>query len=360
MTISPNLFNYATSELSQDAFISWLLSWADPKQKTTNEVLHRVGCSLIDKLLSLFVDDPQKQIPKEYRLIDVTPQSQKIDVLVNINKGDADECWIIIEDKTHTSEHSQQLIRYYNNTAKKIDSNRIFPIYFKTGDQCNYEDVIKDGYQVFRRGDFLSILQEGIDKVNSDIFQDYYHHLNELDTEVNSYKSCPIKEWQPNSMKWIGFCMALREQMNTGSWNIKNNPGGAFCGYDWHWEHNALKDCKAFLFLEKAKLCIKLEFATKAKDEKEKADHLIIMDKWRQTFSGACKSLGITFVPSRMKEGQYPTIIVLEKDYRRSDANELINIPQTITALKQAETNFDSIISMACKSVMGKKPLWKH
>jgi len=27
---TPNLFRFATSELSQDAFICWLASWADP------------------------------------------------------------------------------------------------------------------------------------------------------------------------------------------------------------------------------------------------------------------------------------------------------------------------------------------
>lgn len=29
----PNIFTYATSELSQNAFIAWLLSWADAKYK---------------------------------------------------------------------------------------------------------------------------------------------------------------------------------------------------------------------------------------------------------------------------------------------------------------------------------------
>ena len=36
----PRLFDYATSELSQDAILIWLLSWADPKHKDANEYLH--------------------------------------------------------------------------------------------------------------------------------------------------------------------------------------------------------------------------------------------------------------------------------------------------------------------------------
>ena len=31
--MKPNLFKYATSELSQDAFICWLLEWAKPQNR---------------------------------------------------------------------------------------------------------------------------------------------------------------------------------------------------------------------------------------------------------------------------------------------------------------------------------------
>jgi hypothetical protein len=36
----PNLFDYATSELSQDAFVCWLAAWADPGCRAANEPLH--------------------------------------------------------------------------------------------------------------------------------------------------------------------------------------------------------------------------------------------------------------------------------------------------------------------------------
>ncbi len=36
----PNLFSYATSELSQDAFIAWLLAWASPEYQTVDKELH--------------------------------------------------------------------------------------------------------------------------------------------------------------------------------------------------------------------------------------------------------------------------------------------------------------------------------
>jgi hypothetical protein len=32
--MKPNIFKYATSELSQDAFICWLLAWAKDENKS--------------------------------------------------------------------------------------------------------------------------------------------------------------------------------------------------------------------------------------------------------------------------------------------------------------------------------------
>jgi hypothetical protein len=41
----PNLFSYATSELSQDAFICWLLSWASLEYKDVDGQLHQCAIS---------------------------------------------------------------------------------------------------------------------------------------------------------------------------------------------------------------------------------------------------------------------------------------------------------------------------
>ena len=36
----PNLFDYATSELSQDAFLTWLIQWADEDYKDLDNSLN--------------------------------------------------------------------------------------------------------------------------------------------------------------------------------------------------------------------------------------------------------------------------------------------------------------------------------
>lgn len=52
--MKPNLFHFATSELSQDAFICWLLSWADPKCEANDASLHRLAVVFLGKLLRAF------------------------------------------------------------------------------------------------------------------------------------------------------------------------------------------------------------------------------------------------------------------------------------------------------------------
>ena len=47
----PNIFNYATSELSQDALIAWLLVWANDKYKKENTQLNQLGVDFLQSLL---------------------------------------------------------------------------------------------------------------------------------------------------------------------------------------------------------------------------------------------------------------------------------------------------------------------
>ncbi|NEX23727.1 hypothetical protein G3480_26250 [Thiorhodococcus mannitoliphagus] len=45
----PNLFAFATSELSQDAFLAWLLSWADPKYAAFDPPVHQCAARLVQR-----------------------------------------------------------------------------------------------------------------------------------------------------------------------------------------------------------------------------------------------------------------------------------------------------------------------
>ena len=56
----PSLFKFASSELSQDAFICWLLSWASPENKDKDPGLHNCGLELIK---AFFEKHPRQRSP---------------------------------------------------------------------------------------------------------------------------------------------------------------------------------------------------------------------------------------------------------------------------------------------------------
>jgi len=97
----PNLFEIATSELSQDAFITWLLQWADKKYSQVDENLHSCAVSFVQALLNQTTDYKVEEI-------EAGRQWNNIDVWAEVNN----EYFIVIEDKKGTKEHSDQSKRY--------------------------------------------------------------------------------------------------------------------------------------------------------------------------------------------------------------------------------------------------------
>ena len=88
----PNLFSIATKELSQDAFITWLLQWADDKYKKENEHLCLLGKEFAKSLIKL----DKKLNAENIKIAKVTAgrQWENIDIWAEIN----DDYALIIED----------------------------------------------------------------------------------------------------------------------------------------------------------------------------------------------------------------------------------------------------------------------
>ncbi len=101
--MKPNIFSIATKELSQDGFFTWLLKWAAPENEKRNSKLFKCAQNFIKLLLSTHNVEIN-----EITEVDVRPQWKNIDIWAKINN----EYLIIIEDKTFTVEHSNQLEKY--------------------------------------------------------------------------------------------------------------------------------------------------------------------------------------------------------------------------------------------------------
>jgi len=51
---TPNLFDFATKELSQDAFKCWLASWANPLCRMIDNSLHQTATLFLESIIGRF------------------------------------------------------------------------------------------------------------------------------------------------------------------------------------------------------------------------------------------------------------------------------------------------------------------
>lgn len=221
MSKPPNIFTYATSELSQDAFIAWLLEWANPTFKTLNEPLHNLSTSFLEELLAT------KNIALSHiEYFEVKTQHHKIDVYVELVMNN-ERIGIIIEDKVYSSDHSNQLIRYKDKISTEV--GQVVPIYFKTGFQHCYKEVVDKEYHPYTVKELSALLSNGMKQgVQNDIISNYYNFIREREQEFDhakdsfeNYKKQSIGEWDWWSC--TGFFNDHKEQFNAGWGSVGNN-----------------------------------------------------------------------------------------------------------------------------------------
>lgn len=318
---TPNLFSYATSELSQDAFICWLLAWADPACKQADPALHECATAFVRALFAAH----GKQAPAIQK-VEVKRQDEHIDVLCVVN----DLYLILIEDKTHTKHHSDQLERYHAIVSKRTDSAEfIVPIYFKTHDQSCYASVLRCGYQVFNRGDFLRVLVRGAERgVQNAIFLDFLAHLQRIEIQVNAYAT---KVWTANwgRQAWIGLFMKLQEALGAGKWDYVPNQSGGFMGFWWAGQDG--DGCRQHMQLENQKLCFKIRVD-------DLSQRRTLRRQWHQAFTRKAAELGLPALgkPDHFGSGKHMTVLV-DPNYLRFDTEGLVDVPATVAYLRNVE-----------------------
>lgn len=223
--MEPNIFNYATSELSQDAFICYLLSFAMEDNKNYDKGISECAFELLRKM---GIDEENITVTAIHK------QYANIDVLVEVNN----KYNVIIEDKTFTSQHSNQINRYKEALEKEGRSN-IICVYYKIIEQ----DWPEKGVVNITRKDLLNIFTKYT--TNNTIFNNYVEHLKAIDEDVNSYKKKPIGQWNDNM--YGGFFTHLIENkvIELSKWcgyGRVNNIQGGFMGLWWYFLKNDNED----------------------------------------------------------------------------------------------------------------------
>ncbi|MEZ4226814.1 MAG: hypothetical protein R3B13_38085 [Polyangiaceae bacterium] len=165
-----SLFSFATSELSQDAFLCWLAAVSadkDPRLARAGKRFLAWLCAAgghgeVDPAVVQLVGPPQRQV-------------EHIDVLLQARFADGPATFLI-EDKTGTSQHSGQLERYLHLAKERYP--RVMPIYFKTGYHFGEDKAAaRAGYAVIGLDAWVQFLND-LDADN-DILEDYRSYVSE-------------------------------------------------------------------------------------------------------------------------------------------------------------------------------------
>ncbi|MDR0603351.1 MAG: PD-(D/E)XK nuclease family protein [Bacteroidales bacterium] len=180
--MKPNLFEISTKELTQYAFIVWLLKWADEDNASENTELNICGKDFTHSLIKKVYPDFSDAIVT----VKAGRQLNYIDIWAIVN----DKYFIIIEDKTETTKHGNQLSNYKKWAEKHYALYRPVLIFLKTGNESLtrlFSIEEKEGYKWFSRQEFLDILKKYT--IQNDIYMDYLFHLQRIEQETQSYQT---------------------------------------------------------------------------------------------------------------------------------------------------------------------------
>ena len=247
-----NIFNFATSELSQDAFICWLCNWVNFDDNILSEdekKLKLLATEFIEKMLGEKLEDRKVSIKRQYQKIDVLLEIQnKTEFITNENeKNPVVDIYVIIEDKVGTGLHGNQQETYRNLISKKNKKDngsraKIKVVYYKIYDEDNMERLKENGIDIiFGRKDILELSKKYENSIDNVIFKNYYDYLSNIEEDINSYEKKKLEDW--NSNCYIGFFKELKNEgsylehadgrKKDCSWKYVSNKSGGFMGMWW-------------------------------------------------------------------------------------------------------------------------------
>lgn len=201
---SRNLFDYATSELSQDAFIRWICAQFD----SNDAAVRTASQNLLHAFLESKDNDPV-EVKEIYR------QKENIDILLLL-QHEGQEFSIVVEDKTSSQYHDDQLNKYRTSAAGIYDreENDIRVVYFKTETVHEEQDIRDKCDIVLNRKDILECLNT---TSKNPILMDYVDRLKRICARYDQYRSLPVKDWSYDG--WCGFFEHLQKRLITrGYW----------------------------------------------------------------------------------------------------------------------------------------------
>lgn len=318
----PSLFQYATKELSQDAFFCWFLSWSADSYKTVDSILHERSRAFLSSIL------PNDIFTEDYSIdfLEIKKQYKNIDFFVVINKSIV----ILFEDKVNSKNHDDQLKRYYDIIKKEYTDCTIQKVYLKTDIVWKEEKkaIEENGYKLLDIYQISDLLKPGTE---NSIYEDFVSHINLKLNRYNSYKNRKVRDW--SKIEWDGFLYDLSSELE-GVWYGKHFVGEQFW-FVLSWRDVSVYDkCAISLEYFDKKLVIK---AHKFEDKSNRREYRdIITPKMKKAFEGY-KFKVIN------REGRSATILKFD-DMFVLDASGLLMFDDTVSMLKGMISVFKQIV----------------
>ena len=339
----PNIFEIATKELSQDAFITWLLMWANDSYKATDEDLHQCGKEFVSTLIKNQYPNFSESINK----VEAGRQWKKIDVWAKVN----DKYLIIIEDKTNSREHSKQLEKYKGIAEKWCQENnkeKPICIYLKTGNECkaNLEKIEAKGYSIFDRKKIINLLNKFEQQIKNNIFVDFRERMLQIDNLTNGYK-VKISDWNGKDSEcdeckyyaWQGFYKEIETKIENEGWGYMDNRNGGFLGFILL---DSLKCGQYPIFIQLEQETFVFKISTNPEkvglpEEEIKKIRKQVRNEISSKLIEKAKQKGYNEIikPSRFGEGVYMAIAIVEqKDWLGAD-EDIVNVDKVVENLKK-------------------------
>jgi hypothetical protein len=317
MNKKPNLFEISTKELSQDAFFTWLLHWASPGNRQYDEKLNACAVDFVK-----FLANKDLEITKA----ETNRQWKNIDICVDVN----DKYLIIIEDKTFTGEHSNQLERYKKDAEDWCRENgrELICIYLKTGTESKSSiyNVESKGFRHINRCDLINFFKNHSD-IENNIYVDFIERITNLEAAEKAFETAKIKEW--NWECWMGFYSYLDSVLGIVGWEYVPNPAGGFLGLWWHFLN--WKECSVYLQIEEGDLCFRIGPVEKDRGNAREEWHNILMAKAREDNRSEIMK------PNRFGSGLWMTVARVERKNWLGDDDEVLDKQKVVEKLKEYE-----------------------
>lgn len=336
-----NLFYYATSELSQDAFICWLVSFALPESKKDNKLKECAKdfiCLLnpdIDKG-SLILEKIEKQA--------TVKEGSIVDILLTLTSN-SKHYKIIIEDKIYADSHGNQLVRYLKDVKEKYPEYIVKGAFYKTGFPGDLSSVRDVGYTIITREMMLKLMEKYIKDTSNDIFKDYYCFWKQFQEKSQEYKSLPVNKWDWWQLygfyDYVNKSEFLKANKFGSNYSYVPNPSGGFFAL---WiSSDPSKSSKMtkenipyelYLQMETAwnyqndcydiKICLKQGITDMDKMKKQKVSYRNMRDAVMYYSDWSSRIEKYNFVkPSRLGSGVHMTVGVYKSSY--NDAESLFD-----------------------------------